>query len=627
MIKLNKPQIENPFKRSEETKNETWFQFLFNPHVHVVTTKFSETAGTKADGAKEVETLRQFFNKKQLFFAWCSLLLVSTTVALEKGTTSTYSAVATSHFNELGLLSAVGVVRSVLYAVTRPTISKLADVLGRVEALIIAVVFYIIGFAMLAGASNISTYFAAHIFYVSGEVGIQFMEQVFATDTSNLKNRAFFLSLPNFAFLYASWISAPVASAILKHSTYRWGYGMWCIIMPVVSIPVLFILMRLKLKARAMGLEYGKAVRNFKTTFRQFDVVGLILFTAGLCLLFLAVTLATGPKSWGQAHTLVMIILGPILLVIFPFWEKFVPRYPFMPSYVLTNRTMFTTCLIIFGYALAYFLYGTYYLPWLMVCKNLSVKAATNVVNVFVVGSSISSFIAAFYAKYFNRMKPVVIAGGAIYMLGIGLTYNYRKPQHRLSQFIVSQCVEAVGAGFLQTPMISMIHAVVPHHNVITATAIYQSIMTVGSIVAEAIAGTLYRQSYPKELAKHAPFLTPQQAHSVVNNLMAPVKLYPWGTPEREAIVTAFNIIYRRLLYPPIIIAGVITVIACTLPDPYLGDIYEPEQTDSEAENSSSFDEKIRPHDEEAQSPHDIHSSVSPEEVPEIEGALEEKKI
>lgn len=624
---FKKPTFENPFYRPEEAKNETWLKYMFDPHVTVVTTKTHDHSNNKADGAKEIETLRQFFDKKMLFFAWISLLLVSSVVALERGTTATYAAVATSHFNELGLLSAVGVVRSVLYAVTRPTIAKLADVLGRVEALVLAVVFYVIGFAMLAGGSNIATYFAAHIFYVSGEVGIQFMEQVFATDTSSLRNRTFFLALPNFAYIWASWVSAPIASGVLKNSTYRWGYGMWCIIMPVVSIPVCIILLRLKFKARAMGLEYGKTVRNFGSTFRQFDMVGLILFTAGLCLLFLAVTLATSPTSWSQAHILVMVIIGPILLFIFPFWEIFVPKYPFMPSYVITNRTMFTTCLLIFCYALAYFLNGTYYLPWLMVCKNLSIKAATNTVNVFVVGSTVSSFIAAAYAKYFKRMKPVIIAGAAIYMLGIGLTYNYRKPTHRLSQFIVSQCVEAVGAGFLQTPMIAMIHAVVPHHNVITATAIYQSIMTVGSIVAEAIAGTLYRQSYPKQLAKHAPFLTPKQAHMVVNNLMAPIKLYPWGTPEREAIVTAFNDIYRKLLYPPIIIAGFIFVVSFTLPNVHLGDFDEPTQSDTEVE-SSSMDEKIHPHDEEAQYDHhhDMEGSISPEPIPQMSESYEEEK-
>lgn len=624
MAIIYKPDFQNPFHRSDQAKGEGWLKFIFDPHVAVVTTKTHDNQN-KADGAKEIETMRSLFSKKELFFSWISLLLVSTCIALESQTVNIYSTFATSHFHQLSLLSALGVVRSVMYTASRPTVAKLADVLGRVEALIVAVVFFTIGFIMLAAGQNIGTYFAAHIFYVSGQVGIQFMEQVFAADTSNLNNRTFFLCLPNFAYLFAPWIAAPITNGIIKHSTYRWGYGMWCIIMPVVSIPVCIILFRLKLRARSMGLEYGKAVRNFKSTVRQFDLVGLILFTGGLCLLFLGVTLATTPKSWGQAHILVLIILGPILLVLFPIWEIFVPKYPFMPFYVISNRTMFSTCFLIFCYALAYFLYGTYYVPWLMVCKNLSTKAATNTSVCFIVASTVSSFIGAAYAKFFRRIKPVVVAGAAIYMLGIGLTYNYRKPEHHLGQFIVAQCVEGVGSGFLQTPMLSMVHAVVPHHNVITATAIYQSIMTVGSIVAEAIAGALYRQSYPKQLAKHATFLTPEQIHMVTNNIMAPLK-YKWGTPERTAIVTAFNDIYRRLLYPPIIIAGFIFIGTLTLPNVYLGDTDEPTRPDSEAE-TSSIDEKIHPEEMQQHMNHDMEASASPEEpIGQISEAVEEEK-
>ncbi|AOW07492.1 major facilitator superfamily domain-containing protein [Yarrowia lipolytica] len=605
-----------------------YLQVVFNPQVERA---HDEDDTNVTDGVKEMEHLNKIFSKTELVFAWCSLLLVSVCIALESQTVNVYSTFATSHFNELSLLSALAVVKSVMYTASRPTVAKLADVLGRFEALVISVVFFTVGFIMLAACQNIGTYFAAHIFYVSGQVGIQFMEQVFAADTSSLKNRMFFVSLPNFAYLFAPWIAAPITNAITKHSTWRWGYGMWCIVMPVVAIPVCGIMLRLKFKARRLGLEYGKSVRNFKETMRQFDFIGLILFTGGLTLLFLAVTLATGPKSWSQAHILAMIVIGPILLVVFPFWEM-VPKYPFMPFYIIKNRTMFTCCFLICCYSIAYFLYGTYYMPWLMVCKNLSVTAATNTSVCFVVASTVSSFVGAAYTKLTNKVKPVVCAGAAIYLLGLGLTYHYRQPHHHLGQFIVAQCVEGVGSGMMQMPMLVMLQSVVSHKNVVSSTAIYLSIMTVGTIIGEAIAGSMYRQSYPKQLAIFAPFLTPAQNHLVANNIGAALK-YKWQTPERMMIVTAFNDVYRRMLYPPIIVASFIFVGTLTLPDVNVS-LMDDAQNNTDGENamphikgdseSESMDDGMGVHHD-SEDIEALAGTTSSEEA--SFGAEEEKKI
>lgn len=589
-----------------------YFNYCFNPKVE----RAHDDDGEITSGAQEIENITSLFSKPMLVFAWASLLLVSTCIALESQTISVYSTFATSHFNELSLLSAVGVVRSVLYAVSRPTVAKLADVLGRFEAFVIAVVFFTIGFIMLAAANNIGTYFAAHIFYVSGQVGIQLMEWIFATDTSNLRNRLFFMSLPNFAYLFAPWIAAPITKAIIKHSTWRWGYGMWAIVMPVVSIPVLSIMLYHKIQARRRGMRTGPSRQNMLETLRQFDIIGLILFTAGLTLLFLAVTLAKGPNSYGKTHILVMIIIGPILLVIFPFWEL-VPKYPFMPFYVINNRTMLTCCFLICCYSIAYFLYGTYYMPWLMVCKNLSVPAATNTNVVFVVASSVSSFIAAAFAKLTGRIKPCVCAGAGIYMLGLGLTYHYRQPHHHLAQFIVAQCVEGVGSGMMQMPMLVMIQSVVSHKNVVSSTAVYLSIMTVGTIIGEAIAGSMYRQSYPKQLARFAPFLSPKEADMVTNNIRVALK-YKWGSPERDMIVTAYNDVYRRMLYPPIIVAGFIFVVALTLPNINLDEMQQSQHSKSESESDSLNDVIVHPNDVEALGEVSSSEKVDPEDEKKI---------
>lgn len=118
-------------------------------------------------------------------------------------------------------------------------------------------------------------------------------------------------------------------------------------------------------------------------------------------------------------------------------------------------------------YSLAYYIYSPYYYAWLLVCKGLSVTAATNVTSVWVVGYTAGLLIVALiikYVLYSNRFKPIIVVGGRLYMLGLGLTYRYKQPYHSLAQFIVAQVIK--GLGTLQFPVLVMIQSVLFHRQV-----------------------------------------------------------------------------------------------------------------------------------------------------------------
>lgn len=541
---------------------------IFNPEV-TIAEDAPEFDGP--EGVREIENVTSIWSKKGLWIAWGSMLLLAVAIALDAQTVFVYSTFATSSFNQMSLLSALGVVQSVMYIATRPVMAKIADVLGRFEGLLLSIIILTVGFIMLAASPNIGTYFAAQIFYVFGQVGIQFMQQVFAADTSDLKNRTFFVILPNLCYLFVPWCAAPITNAVLKHTTWQWGYGMWCIIVPVVSIPVLTTMFVNKLKARRMGLQAGLAVKNFKKTVQHFDFIGLILLTAGLVTLFLAATLVKTSADWSKPHVLGMIIVGPICLTLFPIWEIF-PKYPFLPFRVLRNRVLLTCCFFIALYFLAFYLYQPYYYAWLMVCKNLSVTAATNTSVTTTVSSTAGGLFTAIAIRYTKRIKPFIVVGACIYLLGLGLSYNYRQPYHSLAQFIVSQAVEGVGAGMLGSPTQVMVQAVVSHNQVAAATAVYLSSTSIGNVVGDAISGAMYRQMYPKRLREYASFLNETEIDTIINNINEPLK-YVWGSPERTQIVTAFNNVYRHMLYGPLIVAGAMVVISLTLPDINLDEI------------------------------------------------------
>lgn len=132
-------------------------------------------------------------------------------------------------------------------AVIKPPMAKTANVFGRLEAFSISVFLYVIGYIQMAGSNNVKTFASAQIFYSAGSTGLQILIQIFVADTSDLLNRALFSSLPDVPFLITVWVGPPIANSVLAHTTWRWGYGLWTIVLPAAFMPLalaLFLNMR-----------------------------------------------------------------------------------------------------------------------------------------------------------------------------------------------------------------------------------------------------------------------------------------------------------------------------------------------------------------------------------------------
>lgn len=237
--------------------------------------------------------------------------------------------------------------------------AKVADVFGRLEAFSIGILLFIVGYIQMTTASNVQTYAAAQIFYSAGSTGLQILQQVFIADTSNLLNRALWSSLPDIPFLVTVWIGSIIGNDILTYSTWRWGYGMWCIILPATFLPLALTLFLNNWKAKKMGLIAPSPwkgigfVRTLKNVWFELDIGGIILLSAGFALVLIPLTIASkSPAGWKNASIIVMAVIAIICLLAFPFWESnktLVPR-PLIPMHLLRNRSFAAGCGVGFFY-------------------------------------------------------------------------------------------------------------------------------------------------------------------------------------------------------------------------------------------------------------------------------------
>jgi MFS family permease len=78
--------------------------------------------------------------------------------SLDSNTTQVLVPYATSSFNTHSLLSVIGIVSGVMIAVVKAPMAKIGDVFGRMEAFLLSVLLYVVGYIQMAASHNVETY-------------------------------------------------------------------------------------------------------------------------------------------------------------------------------------------------------------------------------------------------------------------------------------------------------------------------------------------------------------------------------------------------------------------------------------------------------------------------------------
>ncbi|TGZ80894.1 putative siderophore-dependent iron transporter [Ascodesmis nigricans] len=519
----------------------------------------------KQAGVEKIEAVSSAWTKKGLIVAYFGVFLGSTLYALEAMTTFAYIPAATSAFQLHSGLATVAVVTNVLYATVKPPMAKVADAFGRTEAFVVSIILAVLGFVMRAAAKNLSTYAASQVFGAAGQTGVTILIQIFIADTTSLLWRALFSSLPDVPYVGTTWAGPALAEELGAVENWRWGYGMWAIIFPVGFLPLIYSLVVNQQRAKRLNLIPKKTYSGnwfnvTKSAIVDLDILGLILFTAGLIMLLVPLTLG---KNWGWSNgrTVSLLIVGIVTLIAFIVIEavpKLAPK-PLMRWSLLKDRTISSACGIGFFYFFVFYLPSPFFYSWLQVVRNLSTKASGNISNIFTLSSCISSVIISLIIRYTGRYKLVMLSGIPIYVLGYGLMIRYRSSSATLGQIIISQIITGVGGGTINVPAQLALQAACNHQDVAVATAMFLTMANVGGAVGSAVSGAVWSNLLPGKLERGLADLPAREDITLIYNSYIAAMGYEWGSEERIAINKAYEEVFRIQL-----------IIACCLSVPIL---------------------------------------------------------
>lgn len=554
-------------------------------HDAVISSKFPENDAVSSSNSSEnefhlqhgvevAEALRKSWTKKPLIIAYASLFFSALITAFATYSSTTYIPYATSAFKAHSMLATAAVAYKIIRVVIYPIMAKLSDVFGRAEGFSFAILFTTVSFITFAASQNIQTYVAGNFFDAVGDVSYIIMQQIFIADTTNLLNRGLWASLPEaVTSIPTVYLGSIVGEAMLEHSTWRWGYGMWAIIFPICTAPLVGVMFWLHKKAKANGeiktIAILKDVKKSDPWYRkvyqllwiELDIFGGFLLAAGLTLTLIPINIAGDDNTnrWKQAHNIVMLILGILICFAFGIWECLWAKNPFVPYRMVKKFTVFAACAIVFFDTLNYACFNTFFPSYLQVAGHYSAGVSTRIDNSTKVSFQISSVVVGLLMKYTKRAKIYCYIGVPMLILGQGImiylvNMNNGNVANEAS-FIAAKAVFGFGRGFFQTASQVLVQAVVEKQEVAVATAIFLASMVIGGAIGATVGGAIWNEKLPNKLAEYLPEANQNNATAIFNSIVVAMK-FPVDSPARIAIDQA----YRETLQTLAIVATCMTV-------------------------------------------------------------------
>ncbi|CAG8889744.1 unnamed protein product [Penicillium egyptiacum] len=548
--------------------------------------------GKGSPGVRRIEIITSHFRFWDRVFLFLAVFLIAYVYGLDGTARYTYQPYATQHYGQHSLLATINVLRAVIAAAAQPTAAKVADVFGRVELILVSILFYTVGTIVESCAVTLSGFAAGAVIYQIGYTSIMLLAEVLIADVTSSRSRLFFSYVPAMPFIINTWISGNVTDAVLKATTWQWGIGMFAIIYPVCAIPLIVVLFVVHRRAKKAG-----ALESYKSSlqllgkkqlavelFWHLDIVGNILLIAMLACILVPFTLAGGVTAqWKTAKVIAPLVVGVLLIPVWIVWER-TCQYPMLPFKLLKDRAVWGALGIPIMLNTAWYLQGDFLYTVLYVSFGESNLSATRITQLYSFVSVITGVILGLIVMKVRQLKPFIVAGTLLFMVAFGILIYFRGGVANSSHsgVIGAQVLLGIAGGMFPYPAQASIQVASKHEHLAVITGLYLAAYNVGSALGNTISGAIWNQVLPSELNYRLGNET--LAAYVYAKPLEFAAANPVGTPDRDNVILAYQKTQRLLCITGICLTVPLIAFALVIRNPTL----TKEQSLAKAEEESS---------------------------------------
>ncbi|KAL2818025.1 major facilitator superfamily domain-containing protein [Aspergillus granulosus] len=468
-----------------------------------------------------------------LLFPYVLMWLIQLVEGVLSATAGILAPYVSSAFALHALTPTVGIMSSVVGGITNLTLAKVLDAFGRPQGFMCRILLAVSGLAMTTACNSVQAYAASQVFQTVGNNGILYTLTVIVAESSSLRNRGLIQAVVSSPNIFTFFLAGPIVAVFLNGPGWRWAFGLFTVLVPGVTLPLLAIILNSHRKTQQLDLvstnpdddeddhvdgPRHSCWQSLLYYTRQFDAVGLVLLSAGVALLLLPFNLYAS-QGWSSLAVTGTVVVGIVLLIGFFIWEKHYASITFLQYSLLLDRTALGACILSATLFISYWSWSSFFSSYLQVFHNLSVKNASYIVQLYTVCSVLGSIAVGALIHYTGRFRPVCLyVGIPVSVLGSACMLHYCKIQSSSSllAIVVAQILISVAAGAIMVAdEIAMLAAVtatasapsqsVSHRQTAIATslAVLGVFGNVGAAIGLTIASAIWQHIFPASLVKY----------------------------------------------------------------------------------------------------------------------------
>ncbi|PVH82237.1 siderochrome-iron transporter [Cadophora sp. DSE1049] len=503
-------------------------------------------------GVARVEAAQAVWGKYGFWIIAAGIGMLMLVYELDNTTVYIYNTYALSSFNQLSIGAALSTAGVIVFAVVKPPIAKLSNIIGRGETYCFTISCYILAYILFASAKTFGAYAAGYIFYCVGQSGTNIMNDIVISDITTARWRGLAIAVSFFPFLFMPWISAFIVSSVVSSGGigWKWGIGMLAILMPFCASFIIGTLFYYQHKAKKAGIVViAKDKMTIYEFFSQIDLGGTLLFSFGFAMFLLPMTLAAStPQGWQTPWIAALIALGGAFLIALPFYEQRFAKHPLVPFYYFKNTAIVISGTLLLTDALGFSVTHSYLYPWSTIARGLSARDATFLQTTNGVMQTLSSILGGMVMLKTRRYKWLVMFAVTIRFIGYCVMIRLRGAENPIAELFIVQLLQGFGSGVILIGTLVSAQIQVPHSQLAQITALILCCNFLGSSIGASISGGIYTNTLKDELAKQ---LGAGADQSLINSLYNSITgvVPEWGSPERESINAAYSNVIRYMTY------------------------------------------------------------------------------
>jgi EmrB/QacA subfamily drug resistance transporter len=415
-----------------------------------------------------------------------ALLLVLLLASLDQTIVSTALPTIVGDLGGISHLSWVVTGYLLASTVVGPLYGKLGDLYGRKTLLQIAIVLFLIGSALCGASQSMTELIAFRAIQGLGGGGLIVTTIAVVGDIIAPRDRGRYQGFFGGVFGVSTVIGPLLGGFFVDNLSWRWIF--------YINLPLGLIALAV------IGAVFRARPDHVQ---HRIDYLGAAALSAGLSAIVLATSLGGTTYAWDSTPIVAMIVIGVVMLVLFPLIERRSPE-PILPLALFRNRTFAVTSAVGFIVGLALFGSVTYLPLYLQIVKGQSPTASGLLLTPLMGGVLVTSILSGNLISRFGRYRFFPIAGTALMTVGVYLLSKLGVSTSTATAGLY-MLILGLGLGMVMQVLVLAVQNAVDYRFLGVATSGSTLFRQIGGSIGVSAFGAIFSNRLAHELAVRLP--------------------------------------------------------------------------------------------------------------------------